>query len=230
MSTHDPFDAATEAGERSGTWYGKCDVGASFVKLVKGQGKSLWSKQDGIDQRRTEVHIVITPIDAMNSTQLVERKIIAESKDWSGTVWPSLRTLGLKNARDLHGKFAKVEFVKTGRTYTTRNGQTGEETTLKFVALFDSAAQCTAAYVADGGCIVHEDAPDDAMAIDMGHQDAPAQSDDIERETASLFLPILVKQAKGDIRTLSDALASTPLVSKFFTIASPEVVELLKAA
>lgn len=225
-TTHDPFDAATEAGERSGVWYGKCDVGAAFVKLVKGQGKSLWSEQDGIDQRRTEVHIVITPIDAMNSTQLLERKIIAESKDWSGTVWPSLRTLGLRNARDLHGKWAKVEFVKTGRTYTTRNGQTGEETTLKFVELFDTAAACTGAYVADGGRITPKEP---AMEIDMSQ--APLMPNgNHEKETASLFLPILVKQAAGDIKKLSEALAGTPLVNKHFTIASPEVVTLLRGA
>lgn len=225
MSYVDPFDAATQAGERLDTLYGRVDVSATFVKLIKGVGKQPWSESDGVDARRTEVQITLNPLDATGLTLLVERRLIAESRDWSGIVWPSLRDLGLKNVRELNGKWVKAEMVKTGRTYTNKRGDTSEETTFKFLAVYNTEAEATAAYYAARG-----GADNDPMAVSMG---APATNvstngnGHAERETALQFVSALVKQAGGDKGKLAGLIAQMPLISKYFTVDSPEVANLL---
>ena len=229
MSYVDPFDAATQAGERLDTLYGQVDVSATFVKLVKGVGKQVWTESDGVDTRRTEVQITLNPLDVTGLTLLVERRVIAESRDWSGIVWPSLRDLGLKNVRDLNGKFVKAEMVKTGRTYTNKRGDTSEETTFKFLGVYSTKAEAEAAYAAARGV----SADNDPMSIPMGHSangnGAPIHNgaSNAERETALQFVGALVKQSGGDRAKLASLIMQMPLISKYFTVDSPEVSDLL---
>lgn len=231
MSYIDPFDAATQAGNRPDAFYGRMDVSASFVKLTKGVGKEAWTDSDGADTRRTEVHMVLNPIDAANLSFLVERRPIAESNEWAKIIWPSLRNLGLKNVRDLHGRYVRVDMVKTGRTYTSKRGDTAEEVTFNFTHIFDSEAAATAAYYAErGGAPAPDDDP--AGAIDMGPVSKPAApatngNGNAERATAEQFLGVLVKQAGGDVAVLSGLIANMPLVNKYFTVTSPEVLSLM---
>lgn len=215
-TTFDPFDAATEAGERQPVYFGKVDCTAGFVALLKGQGKVLWTEAHGIEQRRTEVALRLDPIDAMNLTRAVERQVIAESREWTGVVWPSLRDLGVRNAREVNGKWAKVELVKSGRSWTNKEGATVEGTTLKFLALYPTKAECIAAWEAEnGGSVAHAPSSNGNGAVDPG------------RETAAMFLEPLVKAAKGDRAALAQSLANMPMVSKYFTVDSPEVQALL---
>lgn len=226
MSYIDPFDAATELGDRKPIYYGRMEVTASFLSMTKGERPEPFDEnRHAADTRRTQVHLICNPIDAMNLTQLIERKLIADFGAWPKIVWPSLRDLGLKNARDLNGKWAKIEMVKTGRTYQSNRGETQEETTFRFVALYNTAAEATAAYLADGGKL--NTAPADgnpAMAVDMGHG-AGGNGANAERETAKAFLQALVKQANGDKGKLAASIAMMPMIAKYFTADSPEVAE-----
>ena len=231
MSTIDPFDVATEMGDRKPVYYGRMDVSATFMSMAKGQPAHPFNEAtDSPDTRRTQVHLILNPIDAMNLTQLLERKLIAEFGAWPKIVWPSLRDLGLKNVRDLTGKWAKVEIVKTGRTYTSQRGEVQEDTTFRFLAIYNTAADATAAYVADGGKTT---APaDDEMSVDMSHgAGAPATNigtngtGTAERDTALQFLKVLVKQANGDKGKLAASIAQMPMIAKYFTADSPEVVQ-----
>ena len=63
------------------------------------------------------------------------------------------------------------------------------------------------------------------MAIDM-----TANAHNPERESSKAFLPMLVKAAGGDLNQLKLTLASMSPLNKYFTIDSPEVQALLKAA
>ena len=217
----DPFDSATEAGERGNVFFGKIDCTAQFVKLVKGLGKTLWMENDGDGARRTELNIHLNPLDVMNLTRPVERSVIAESRDFSAIVWPSLRALGVKNAREIHGKWAKVELVKTGRTYTNGTGATIENTTVKFHALYSSEAECIAAWETETG--------GSAAGSGSQHQQQ-AETDDVEKAAALQFLPALVKAANGDKAQLAQSIATMPIIAKHFTVDSPEVQVLLQAA
>lgn len=230
MSYIDPFDAAVEAGERKPIYYGRMDVTACYMNIAKGEKPEVFDeRRHSPDNRRIQVHMIVNPIDAMNLTQLIERKLIADFGVWPKIVWPSLRDLGIKNPRELNGKWAKVEMVKTGRTYTSQRGETQEETTFKFLALYATAAEATAAYVADGGkaAPAHEDDP--AMTVDMNHgagSNGNGATANAERETALQFLKVLVKQSNGDKSKLAASIAQMPMIAKFFTADSPEVVNL----
>lgn len=222
ISNIDPFDAATEAGDRKPVYYGRMEVTASFIAMIKGQAPQAFNEHmHDADTRRTQVHLICNPIDAMGLTQLLERKLIADFGAWPKIVWPSLRDLGLKNVRDLNGKWAKVEIVETGRTYESKRGETQKETTFRFAALYNTAAECTAAYVADGGKVAG--ATDDEGAIDMSH--GAGSNGNAERETAKAFLAALVKQSGGDKSKLAASIAAMPMIAKYFTVDSPEVTE-----
>ncbi|MFZ1742318.1 MAG: hypothetical protein WAT93_05655 [Pontixanthobacter sp.] len=223
----DPLDAATEAGNRPDSYFGRMEVAASFVKLQKGVGKTPWSDADGIDARRTEVHLILNPIEATALTFMLERKPIAESSEWSKIIWASLRDCGLKAVRDLHGKYAKVEMVKTGRKFENRSGETVEEKTMQFTALFDDLSACEAAYYAErGGKPAAQNGNPGEIDMSPGAGgNGPAPASNAERETAKQFLSVLVKQAGGDVDALAGLIASMPLVSKYFSITSPEVLE-----
>ncbi len=51
-----------------------------------------------------------------------------------------------------------------------------------------------------------------------------------ERETALQFVKVLVQQHKGDRAVVAEQIAAMPMLSKWFTIDSPEVVQLLQEA
>ncbi len=236
MSFNDPFDAATNAGERSNTYFGKIEVNVSFVKLIKGAGQvPFMDGTDNPNDRCTAIHIILNPIEASGLTQLVERKLIAESGTWSRIMWPSLRdNCGLKNLRDLNGQWAKVEMVKTGRVYEDKRGEKHEETTFKFLAVYSNAGEATTAFLRERGT-----APDDTLNIDMGHGagaplsgtikgvDGSVSASNPERDTALQFLGALVKQANGDKTKLASMIATMPMIGKYFTADSPEVVQLM---
>lgn len=228
--TNDPFEAATQAGEGRNTYYGKADVTAGFVTLKKGVGKQPFNDQlDDIRERRTEVKIVVNPIDAMGISILLQRDLIAESAEWSRYTWASLRDkCGLKSVRDLNGKYCKVTLQGTGESYTTKRGDTQERKAFVFEAVYATAADATAAYYADnGGQPLHEDDP--AMAVDMGPGAGAngngANGANAERETAKAFLQALVKQSGGDKAKLSASIAAMPMIARYFTADSPEVAE-----
>lgn len=232
MGYIDPFDAATKAGEGRNTYYGRAEVTAAFVTLKKGVGKQTFNDQlDDPRDRRTEVKIVVNPIDAMGLTVMLERDLIAESAEWSRYTWASLRDkCGLKNARELNGKWVKMTLVGTGETYTTSRGQTFERKAFVFEALYNTAADAEAAYLADVGGTPAAD----TSTVDMSHgAGAPASNigtngtGTAERDTALQFLKVLVKQAGGDKSKLAASIAQMPMISKYFTADSPEVVGIM---
>ena len=51
-----------------------------------------------------------------------------------------------------------------------------------------------------------------------------------EKETAKKFLPALWKSSGQDVSKFAELIASNGLVSKHFSINSPEVLELIQAA
>lgn len=223
--TNDPFEAATQAGEGRNTYFGKAEVTAGFVTLKKGVGKQPFNDQlDDIRERRTEVKIVVNPIDAMGISILLQRDLIAESSEWSRYTWASLRDkCGLKSVRDLNGKWCKVTLQGTGETYTTKRGETQERKAFVFEAIYNTAQEATAAFYADTG---GQPESDPAMAVDMSHgAGANGNGANAERETAKAFLQALVKQSGGDKNKLAASISQLPMIAKYFTADSPEVAE-----
>lgn len=238
MSTMiDPMDSAVSEAERPNYIYGQLEASASFVMFANKKKVNWVDGQDDPKDRRTEVNILINPIEETGFTNFFTRSVIcSNNNEWATIVWPSLRDeCKVANLREADRKWVKVETVKTGRTYTNRSGQTVENTTFKFVALYQTQADCVAAYLADGNSVRTDptkgtlngnghSAMDDAGAIDM-----TPNADNEERKAALAFLPPLVNASKKDKTVLASTFASMPMISKFFTVDSPEVVALLNA-
>lgn len=215
----DPMDAATQAGERADVYFGRMEITAQYVALARGQRPQPWVEGMSPDTRRTEVFFSLNPLDESGVTILIERKLVAESGEFTRIVWPSLRDLGVKTLRDANGKWTKITMVPSGRTWTNREGQEVKGTTIKFAALYDTQAECVAAWEQEFGNEAH--APADDVPFE-------AADTDTERETALQFLPALVKSANGDRAMLATLLSGMPMIAKFFNVDSPEVVALMQ--
>ncbi len=225
----DPMDSAMDAEwtPRTLTFFGNLSVDTYYCVLAKGVGKVLFDpNQHNKDQRCTAITFILdVPSSMGRSNQPIQREMIAESKEWSQIVKPSLVALNA-NLRSIHNKWVRVEIVPAGQKYTNKNGEEKLRTTFKFVALYGSQEECQAACEAffaalnSGG---NTQAPPAQTPV-------PATSaDDPQKKTALAFLPALWKQSNGDVMRLSELIAGNPLTSKFFTISSPEVITIIGA-
>lgn len=218
----DPFDSATEARIPSAAFYCQVQCDAWFCVLVKGQGKVVFDPaQHPVEQRRTALNISLAPIAEQQVQFPLVREMIAESVEWAKIVWPSAKALGINSARELDGKWARVEIVPTGRKYKNQAGEDKDATTFKFAALYPDEAAARAAYAAGGQ-------PDGATPAAAA---APANgsSNAKERETAYAFLKVLVPQWGADLDKVAAGIAANPVIARHFSIQSPEVIELVAA-
>lgn len=220
-ATQDPFQSATEATVPSATYYAQIQCDAWFCVLVKGQGKVVFDpQQHPIEQRRTAINLSLAPITEQQVQFPLVREMIAESVEWAKIVWPSARALGVTSARELHGKWAKVEIVGTGRKYTNKQGEEKEGTTFKFVALYPDENAARAAYQAGGQA--SEATPTQPAAPAAG-----SNGNSKERETALAFLKVLVPQWGLDLDKVAAGIANNPVIARHFTAQSPEVIQLM---
>lgn len=220
----DPMAAAVQDAESASQYFGKLEVDAQFVVLKKGQRKTVWVEGTDTDGRTTEVSIRLNPLDITGLTRMVERSVISNSGEWSRIVWPSLRDLGCKSLRDAHGKWAHVEMVKSGRTWPGKPDENGnrptvEGNTFKFIALYNTEAEANAAWESQFGTVeAHTSTP----------QAQPVQTSTITKEQAMVFLPVMVSANRDNLDKLAKVLQGD--LGGHFTVDSPEVVALLKAA
>lgn len=225
----DPLDALDNPELRSPEYYGQIKVATWFCVLEKGVGKVDFDPQKhALDRRVTAVKIGLLPLAEHKVNYEIMRDHIAESKEWAAILLPSIKALGI-TARELDGKWVKLTFQPTGRTYTKTDPTTGEtttkdSTTFKFLALYPNEAACRAAYEAErNGNGNGASAPAAAPAA------APTNGSTInhERATAAKFIKPLIQQTNGDATALAKKLAAMTLTAKYFTVDSPEVVEAL---
>lgn len=222
---NDAWASAVEDAERGDFLWGQIQVDVNFVVLKKGQPKRSWAEGEDPKERSTEISFTLNPIEEMGLTKLIQRSVLSDARgEWGRIVWPSLRdACGLKELRPLDGKFVKIETVKNGRKWNDKNGVQQEGTTFKFHAIFDTQTTCVNDYLNAGG--MNKSTPDDGGAMDVDMSPNVNQ----EIETAKAFLPALVKQAAGNKVMLRAMFDGMPMISKFFTVDSPEVQALMAA-
>jgi len=236
MTTVDPWDVASTATVAPRSYYGQLRLDMWFCVLQKGVGKVPFDDgQHSPDDRRTSVDIHLIPIAEQNVAFELKREPIAESREWAGIVLPSLQQAAVDagmisdpkeiDLRKMNGAWVKAEFVGTGRKYRGRDGTERESTTFKFLAVYADEAACRAAYAADTGRLLDDDDAFDALPAAGG-----GNGNTKERETALQFVKVLVQQHKGDRAVVAEQIAAMPMLSKWFTIDSPEVVQLLQEA
>jgi hypothetical protein len=216
----DVWESAENAEEPKRSFFGQVEFDMWFCALVKGQGKVPFDPSQH-KQRFTAIDMVISPLSSSGATFNTERHLIAESKEWAGTILPSIKALGL-TPRELNQKWVHYELVKTG-SYV-KNGEQRDLTTPKFLAYFNTEEEAEAAMIAR-----FNSAEEDPLVNTPGGvvHDPSNGSNGNEKAIAEKFIPVLVAQAKGDMASLANLIANNALVAKYFNINSPEVLEAL---
>jgi hypothetical protein len=241
---NDPWERAENPQPRSSEFWGQVKISLYNAVLVKGVGKAPFDpQQHKPEQMVTGIDIHIAPLAEQNVSFQVSRSMIAESEEWASQVLPSIKNLGL-SVRELNGKWARVGQKGTGSNYTNQNGKTRERTTFEFVKVFATEDECRADFHANGHPMPDleqnggSSGTNDAYGGTSGGQAlAPVQAapvNNTERETALKFLRVIVENAargQSDLtvvrNTVAAQTATMPLVSKYFTVDSPETMNLI---
>lgn len=222
--SNDVWESAENAQLPPSTYFGQVHINPWFCVLEKGVGRVPYDPQaHRADQKRTALDIEIQPLPSSGLEFAIVRNLIAEDRDWAGITLPSIKALGIA-PKDLHQKWARADLVETGKTYTNRNGEEKKLTTLKFLEVYQTEAECEAAAAKLFGKAATDtpatDTPTPAAAPASGGNGA-------EKETAKMFLPALWKQAGQDVTRFMELISNNPLTSKHFTLNSPEVMSLV---
>lgn len=245
MSTQpvpNPWETAMDPPKPTYENFGQVSVNAWFCSLVKGVGKQPWDPNTldpntGNPARRyTAIDISLNCLTDQPQPITIDRMLLAEFGEWVDVVLPSLKDLGVTNLQTLNGQWVRVEMVGTGRTYDGKNGEKKEATTFKFLQVFASEEDCRNAWKASKG--------GNGSGTAQPAQAAPANgngngngNDPAERETALKFAKAYVQNAcrtaSGDLQKARDALApmlaGQKLLAKYFTVDSPEIIEMMMA-
>jgi hypothetical protein len=222
MMTDDPYESAANAKLAPRSYYGQISIDAWFCALIKGVGKVPFDpQQHDADKRCTAMDIIVTPIAEQQLNFELKREMIAESREWAGIVWPSLKELGATSPREVHNKWCKMQQVPSGRKYRAKDGTEKEATTFKFLALFDSEAECRAAYNADTGG--GNDSNSDAAEPTPGNGSA-------NLDVARPFIMAFAKQNAFDLEKTRAACSSQAVITNAIDINSPEFAEIVAEA
>ena len=221
-TNNDPFDVATTAAPAPRTYYGEVQIDAWFCVLTKGIGKQAYDEtQHKPKDRCTAIDVSLISLPEQNVNYPIERKMIAESREWAGVVWASLKALGLTNVRDANGAWAKMEQVPSGRKYRNKSGDEVDATTFKFLALYPDEAACRAAYIVEvEGEPAEEAAPTSVPVADAAH----------DLDIATPFIEAFAKQNAGDLDKTKTACASQTIITNAIDVESPEFAAIVAAA
>ena len=228
--SNDPWESAENPQLRAMEIWGAAQIDTYYCVLQKGVGKIPFDPNvHPLDQRRTAIDIVVTSLPEMNMDKPARRELIAESREWAGIIHPSIKALGI-SARELNGKFVQVKFKPTGDTYTNGNGEVKEKTTFDFVKIFANEAACRADFQQSQ----NQPAGQPQAAV---QSTAPNPNDNAEKQTALAFLKVIVENAcknQTDLTAIRNMVSQQIVayggpVAKFFTVDSPEAMQLIQS-
>lgn len=227
-----PWDAANNPPEQTKEVSGAVTINAWWCMLVPGQGKQPYDektidpKTGNAPRKYTAIDLTVEPLVESGMTFPVQRTMLAEFGEWKDTTLPSLRDIGFLDASQLNGKHARIELVPTGRKYTNSNGEEKEASAVKFVAVYDTREACLAAMNGDNPV-----APTAPAAPSNGNGKSGEQETALK--FAKAFVANAMRQAAGDLDKargiLAPMIANQPVISKYYTVDSAEVLEMLAA-
>jgi len=201
--------------------WGQASVAVWKAALVKGQGKVAFDPKIH-DKMVYAIDLSVIPL-TIQGAKLAERSVVQTSKEWK-LIQESIQALGIA-ASEIDGKYVKIKFEPTGETFTNFNGETKNKTYIYFEKVFKDAAECEDDYLKTGFGGAVEAEPE------------PQAINNQEYETALKFLGAAVRSAaKGkttidEIKPLLETkIAASPVMKKFFTAESDEVLELASQA
>ena len=228
IDINDPFAAADAAQPMSRAYYGQIQLDIWFCALVKGTGKVPYDPTVH-KQRATAVNISLLPLPEQNVAFDIRRELIAESHEWAGIVWPSLKALSIASTRDAHNKWVKMVQVPSGRKYRNSSGEEKESTTFKFLALYPDEAACRAAYLADTGRSGATAAPAQPAQAPLASAE-PANEADHALKVAIPFINAFAKQTGYDLDATKAKCKTQAVITKAIDVESLRFAELVAEA
>ncbi len=223
----DAWDSANNPQMPNDGFWGKVEMQAKKVGLVKGVGKEDFDPTKH-QKAWTSIEIFIEPLNDMNVANLnaCSRNLLAESNEYRKIVLESIKALGIQDVREINGRWVHVETVPTGETYV-KDGQTRDKTMFKFMKLFANEDECRKDFNGDAWT------PVPAASAPAGAPAAAPKSS--ERDVAYKFLIPICSTAWRTSNNDMDAalvqigkkIAALPMLAKHFDIHSPEIMDLL---
>lgn len=233
----DPMDVASNATLAPRSYYGQIQIEAWFCILQKGVGKIPYDGgMHNAEDRRTAIDIALLPLAEQNVNFEIKRSTIAESREWAGVIWPSLKSCGITSVREAHEKWACMQQVPSGRKYRNSSGEEKEATTFKFITVYPDEAACRAAYLADTGK-ADESAPTSSGANGNGSNGnghngngngANGASHDLQ--VAIPFIKAFAKQAGFDLEKVKTMCRGQALITKAVDLDSAQFAEIVASA
>lgn len=224
----DPWVVADNAKPRDFEYYGQVKADAWFGFFPGGGAKPIAfdPQQHPVDKRTVMIDIQIIPVPEQNISFDIRQNYTDFSPDWTKVTLPSIRAIGVDGLRALNDRWVRVVQVDGKREKKDENGKkTGEfYKTFKFLEVYPDAATCSTAYA--GASPAHTESQPD-----------PVADGDKEKTTALQFAKVVITnkaQGKTDpqavINSVTEAIAGMPMINKFFTGDSPEILALIQEA
>lgn len=220
------WNEANNPPEKTYDFFGKIEIKLFKGAYETGTRGAVPFNPATHEKGHTIVKIYIDPLPEINvkyTNQLeYESPVWAE---WGKVTYPSIKALGIDNAHEVNGMFARVARVPSGKKYTNKDGQLKDETTFKFVEFFTGEDECRKAYLAAGGQPVNGN---------NGSTPAPVTTERSEKTSMYGFMEVIVNQNVQPGMTLDDAKnamashQSYAVLSKFYTVDSPEMLDLIE--
>lgn len=226
----DIFDEAMNAAEppSTRTYFGQISVDLWRCILQKGAGKLVFDPlQHSQDQKRTAIDLTLTPLASSRFHDPIKRGLIAESKEWTQIIRPSLAALNL-DLKSINNRYVQVEMAPNGQTYEDKaTGEKKQLTTFKFVHVFGSEQEAENAAAHFFGRTAESSSSTESAS--SGPQSVPTAPDaaptvDSQRATAAKFLPALWRSSNGDVDMFLQKVQGNGLTAKYFDLSSPEVI------
>ena len=205
--------------------WGQAFVAVWKAALVKGKGKVPFDPTVHTSMVYA-IDLSIVPITEQNAKH-VERSLIQNSKEWE-MIQKSIKDLGAAPS-EIDQKYVRIAFEPTGKTYTNTNGDTKNETFVKFLKVFKSEAECIADYGATN-------MGDVAVTVTDDNAGVPAAGAK-EFEAAKKLLEASLRGVVKVVSTPEEAKAlvlvkikASPVMARFFNADSPELDDMIAAA
>lgn len=222
----DPWEIADNAKPRDFEYYGKVMADVWFGFFPGGGAKPIPfdPQQHPEDKRSVMIDIQIIPVPEQNVTFDIRQNYTDFSLDWTKVTLPSIKALGVDGLRALNGRFVRVVQVDGKREKKDDSGnKTGEfYKTFKFLAVYETEEECQQAY---SGTPPHTE----PQPINGNGNN--------EKDTALKFAKVVVenkvratKDIQEAINSVSEAIAGMPMINKYFTADSPEILNLIQEA
>ncbi len=219
----DPWAMADSAKPRDFEYYGQVVADVWFGYFPGGGAKPIPfdPTQHPVDKRSVMIEIQIIPIAEQVVSFDVRQNYTDFSLDWTKITLPSIKALNVDGLKALNGRFVRVAMVDGKREKKDKPGEYYK--TFKFLEVYADVDVCKTAYAGHASAHTEQAVPP-----------LNGSAEDAEKAVALQFAKVVVQnKARGltdrdqIIAAVTEAIAGMPMINKFYTGQSPEILALI---